>query len=103
LFCGVSSEARKESHLADFYSSRFGKDVWITRHARLSMLRRGIDFDLLQRIVETGVIRQKDSAHLWVYLQVEERADNLLCVAAVNSTTVIIKTAMIHWSLEETS
>ena len=65
------------------------------------MARRGIDSELLQRVVETGAIRRKDSIHLWVYLHVEGRADNLLCAAAVDSAALIIKTVMINWTLEE--
>ncbi len=38
---------------------------------------------------------------MWIYLHVEERTDNLICVAAVESDAVIIKTVMINWQLED--
>lgn len=87
--------------MADFFSRRFGKDVWITRHARQSMLKRNVDDVTLERVVENGAIKRKDDKHLWIYMQVEGRSDNLICAAAVEAEAVVIKTVMINWELEE--
>ena len=87
--------------MADFFSRRFGKNVWVTRHARQSMLARNVDDATLERVVENGAIKRKDDKHLWIYMHVEGRADNLVCAAAVESEVVVIKTVMINWELEE--
>lgn len=34
-------------------------------------------------------------------MRIEERADNLICVAVVESTAVAVKTVMINWELED--
>jgi len=61
-----------------FFSNRFGKNVWVTRHARESMLRRKVDADTLK-----------------------DRADNLICAAVVEQAALIVKTVMINWELED--
>ncbi|BBP02917.1 hypothetical protein TPL01_13540 [Sulfuriferula plumbiphila] len=87
--------------MADFFSQRFGKNVWITRHARQSMQHRGIDDATLEQIVEAGDIKRKDDVHLWVYMHIDGRTDNMICAAAVESEAIIIQTVMISWELED--
>lgn len=87
--------------MADFFSRRFGKNVWITRHARNSMLKREIDDTTLERVIEEGEIKRKNDVDMWVYLHIDGRQDNLICAAAVESSAVVIKTVMINWELED--
>ena len=87
--------------MADLFSQRFGKRVWITRHARMSMLKREIDEATLVRVIEEGDIKRKNETDMWIYLHVGERTDNLICAAAVETSAVIIKTVMINWELED--
>jgi hypothetical protein len=86
--------------VADFFSPRFAKEVWITRHARESMRVRNVDDATLQRVIEDGDIKRKNRTHLWIYMHVDGRSDNLVCAAAVEADSVIIKTVMINWELE---
>lgn len=86
---------------ADFFSGRFGKNVWITRHARQSMLKRGVDDATLRQVIETGEVKRKNEVDMWVYSHIDGRQDNLICAAAVESQAVIIKTVMINWELED--
>jgi hypothetical protein len=87
--------------VADLFSRRFGKNVWITRHARSSMLKRGIDDETLERVIEEGEIKRKNDIDMWVYAHVDGRQDNLICAAAVEASAVVIKTVMINWELED--
>lgn len=87
--------------MADFFSRRFVKDVWVTRHARQSMSIRDVDEPTLVRVIEDGEIKRKDAKHLWIYLEVESRSDSPLCAAAVESESLVIKTVMIKWQLED--
>ncbi len=87
--------------MADFFSKRFGKNVWITHHARESMLRRNVDDDTLERLIEEGEIKRRDEVSLWVFMRMQGRADNLICAAMVEHAAVIVKTVMINWELED--
>ena len=87
--------------MADFFSKRFGKNVWITHHARYSMIKRGIDDVTLERILEEGEIKYRSSESMWVFKHIESRSDNLICAAVVEKTAVVIKTVMINWELED--
>lgn len=87
--------------MADFFSPRFGKSVWITHHARTSMLRRGIEAATVQQVIEEGEIKRRDEVNLWVFKHIEGRADNLICAAIVEQAAVIVKTVMINWELED--
>jgi hypothetical protein len=87
--------------LADFFSKRFGKNVWITNHARESMQRRRIDVATLERVIEEGKIKRRDEVNLWVFTHIQERADNLICAAVVEQAAVVIKTVMVNWELED--
>lgn len=87
--------------MADFFSKRFGKNVWITHHARRSMQRRAIDEATLEQVLETGDIRHRDEINLWVFRHIDGRTDNLICAAVVEKEAVVVKTVMINWELED--
>ena len=80
------------------FSARFGKPVVTTDHARRRMAARGISEALLLDLIETGEVRYKDETRAYISKHYENRADNLLCVAAVLETALVIKTAMHHFS-----
>ena len=82
------------------FSKRFGKNVWVTNHARESMLRRNVDMATLLQVIENGAIKRRDTMNLWVFMHIQERDDNLVCAAVVEQTAVVIKTVMINWELE---
>jgi hypothetical protein len=81
------------------FSDRFNRAVIITRHAAQRMLEREISDDLLLQVIEIGQIRHSDVDRLWVWLQVPQRNDNLLCAVLVMEDAVIVKTVMHHWEL----
>ncbi len=87
--------------MADFFSQRFGKNVWITSHARKSMQKRGIDDATLERVIETGEVKRKSDVDMWIFKHIDSRQDNLICAAVVESAAVTIKTVMINWELED--
>lgn len=87
--------------MADFYSKRFGKSVWITNHARASMVRRCVDVSTLATLLEEGEIKHRDATNLWVFLHIEGRADNLICAALVEQSAIVVKTVMVRWTLED--
>lgn len=87
--------------MADFFSARFGKPVWITAHARASMLRRNIADDVLEHVIEEGDMRRRDERSLWIFKYIEGRSDNLVCAAVVEQAALIVKTVMIDWQLED--
>jgi Domain of unknown function (DUF4258) len=84
------------------YSQRFGRPVTVTQHASRRMAEREVSEALLLDLIETGDVRHKDETRLWIAKQYPERADNLLCVAVVLETSVVIKTLMHHftWDLQ---
>ena len=86
--------------MADFFSERFGKNVWISNHARQRMLWRNVDLALLQKIVETGTIQQRDSENAWIFSEIEGRLDNLICAAVIEQKAVVVKTVMVNWEQE---
>ena len=57
--------------MADFFSERFGKSVWVTNHARERMQRRNIDAATLQRVIEEGEIKRRDEVNLWVFAHIQ--------------------------------
>ncbi len=87
--------------MADFFSKRFGKDVWLTDHARFSMQRRGIDPATLERVIEGGEIKRRDAGSSWIFMSIAGRTDNLICAAVVEGSTVVVKTVMHHWELKD--
>jgi hypothetical protein len=84
------------------YSQRFGREIVLTEHARKRMAERDISPDTLMELVETGEVRHKDEARLWIAKSFPARQDNMLCVAAVAEKTLIVKTVMHHFAWEET-
>jgi len=65
------------------------------------MAQRGIDDALLLDLVETGDIRFKDESRLWIAKHYPQRADNLVCAAAVLESALVIKTVMHHFTWEQ--
>jgi hypothetical protein len=86
--------------MADYFSSRFNKNIWINDHARKSMLKRNVDDVALIEIIENGEIKYHNDDHIWVFKHIENRTDNLICAAIVNKDALIVKTVMIKWELE---
>ena len=82
------------------YSNRFGLPVVLTEHARLRMEERGIDAELILDTIENGTLKQAGGPHYWLFKYFPDRADNLLCVAAVIDNVVVVKTIMNHWELQ---
>lgn len=80
------------------FSEHFGKQVATTDHARQRMTARAITEELLRDIIETGEVRHKDESRIWIAKYYADRADYLLCVAAVLNTALVIKTVMHHFS-----
>jgi hypothetical protein len=80
------------------YSKRFDRPATVTEHAARRMAERAIDGAILLDLIETGDVRHKDETRLWIAKHYPERADNLLCVAAVLETTVVVKTLMHHFT-----
>jgi hypothetical protein len=80
------------------YSKRFDRPVTVTGHAARRMAERGVDGAILLDLIETGDVRHKDETRSWIAKHYPERADNLLCVAAVLETTVVVKTLMHHFT-----
>ena len=87
--------------MADFFSERFCKSVWVTNHARERMQRRDIDAATLQRVIEEGEIKRRDEVNLWVFAHIQGRTDNLVCAAVVERDAVVVKTVMVNWELED--
>ena len=81
------------------FSQRFQRPVVITAHAASRMRDRDVTDELLLRILDEGGVRYADATHCWAWLDVPERADNLLCAAVVLENAVIVKTVMHHWEL----
>jgi hypothetical protein len=84
--------------LADFYSSRFGKNVWLTHHARRNMGKRAVSMATLEQLIESGRIKESGNGHMWIFLEVPGRQDNLICAAVVEDAAVVVKTVMTHWA-----
>ena len=81
-------------------SARFGLPIVFTEHALRRMKQRQMDEGLVQDIVDTGIVKAADATRLWIYKHVEQRGDNLLCVAAVIDNAVVVKTVMHYWELQ---
>jgi hypothetical protein len=79
------------------YSYRFQRNVHLTYHARLRIAERNISEALLLDIIETGTIKHKDAARLWIFKSYPERNDNMLCAAVLLEQALIVKTVMHHF------
>lgn len=64
------------------------------------MAERGIPEALLFDLIETGMLRHKDETRVWLIKHYAERADNLICAAAVLEEAIVIKTVMHHFEIE---
>jgi uncharacterized UPF0146 family protein len=51
-------------------------------------------------LIETGSVNYKNAQHLWTFKGYPERQDNLLGVAAVIGTALVVKTVLNHFSPE---
>ena len=71
----------------------------VTHHAAQRMLERAVDDETLLLIIDTGATRYSDDVRLWAWLNLPDRDDNLLCLALVLESAVIVKTVMHHWEL----
>ena len=80
------------------FSERLRKPIVITDHAHERMAARAISEALLRDLIETGEMRYKDERRIWIAKHYGNRADNLLCVAAVLETALVVKTVMHHFS-----
>lgn len=81
------------------FSERFLKPVVVTRHAQQRMIERNIDPLLLLKIIDEGEVRMSGDTRLWSWMQVPGRDDNLICVALVLDSAVVVKTVMHRWEL----
>lgn len=81
------------------FGTRFIRPVVLTRHAMQRMAEREVDEALLLRVIDEGGTRYSDATHLWVWLQVPGRNDNLLCAVWVLEHAVVVKTVMHRWEL----
>ena len=70
---------------------------------RRRMGARVIGEALLRDLIEMGEVRHQDETRIWIAKHYEDRADNLLCVAAALETALVIKTVMHHFSWESGS
>ena len=50
---------------------------------------------------DTGDTRYKDESHLWVSKHLAGRTDNLICAMLVLEDTVVVKTVMHAFTLED--
>jgi hypothetical protein len=84
-------------------SARFGRDVVVTAHARERMAERKVDDALLRELVEFGDILPMEAGHMFIYRHFAGRRDNLICAAAVEVDSLVIKTVMVNWTLRRQS
>jgi hypothetical protein len=65
----------------------------------LRMTEQAVTDELLLRMLEEGDTRYRDASHLWVWLRVPGRDDNLLCAVLVLEHVLIVKTVLHRWEL----
>ena len=82
------------------FSKRFSLNIRISYHAKARMLERQISEDIILDILETGTTKYKDDTHFWVFKSYADRDDNLLYIAAVIESVIVIKTVMHHFEME---
>lgn len=83
------------------YSKRFLLEVRLSHHAKLRMIERDISEAIIIDLVETGATQYKDKKRLWIYKAYTDRNDNLLCIAVVIESVLVIKTVMHHFEWEQ--
>jgi hypothetical protein len=82
------------------FSKRFLLEVRLSHHAKMRMVERRITDEVIMDLLETGMTRYKDEKRLWIYKAYADRNDNLLCIAVVIESVLVIKTVMHHFELE---
>ena len=82
------------------YSKRFLLEIRLSHHAKIRMVERNITDEIIMDLVETGKTQYKDEKRLWIYKAYTDRDDNLLCIAVVLESVLVIKTVMHHFELE---
>ena len=82
------------------YSIRFLLEIRLSHHAKIRMVERNITEEIILDLVETGKTEYKDEKRLWIYKAYTDRDDNLLCIAVVIESVLVIKTVMHHFELE---
>lgn len=82
------------------FSTRFNRQVILTRHAVQRMAVRNITVNELLAVIDGGDTKYKDETHLWAFAQLAGRTDNLICAVLVLETAVIVKTVMHEFTLE---
>ena len=87
------------THNCGVYSLRFDRPVIVTRHAAQRMAERSVTEALLLRLIDEGTTRYRDATHLWTWLDLPDRTDNLVCAVLVLEDAVIAKTLLHHWEL----
>ena len=85
-----------------YWSERFARHVWLTDHAAARAAERNISVSTILDVIETGILREKEQGHCWIWKAVEGRDDNLLCVAALLADALIVKTVLHHFEPEGT-
>lgn len=83
------------------FSARFTRNVWLTRHARSALEKRGLEEETVLAVIETGEITEKGDGHYWIHSSVQDRTDNQICAAVVVDTAVVVKTVMVNWQVKE--
>jgi len=83
------------------FSVRFNKAIVITQHAQLRMRQRAISVAELQEVIDHGDTRFKDETHLWVFMNLSSRSDNLVCAVLVLEDAVVVKTVMHYFVFED--
>jgi hypothetical protein len=83
------------------FSQRFQRPVAITRHAAARAEERGVGETVILEVLESGTIKDKDTKRKWIYKDIPDRSDNLICLAVVVEEAVVVKTVMIHWRVIE--
>ena len=83
------------------FSRRFQKNIHLTHHVKDRMIKRDVSLDMLYDLIESGDIRYKSETDLWIYKSYLGRTDNIVCTAVVVGQSVIVKTVMVDWTLEE--
>jgi hypothetical protein len=55
----------------------------------------------LQEVIDHGDTRFKDETHLWVFMNLSGRSDNLVCAVLVLEDAVVVKTVMHYFVFED--
>ena len=61
------------------------------------MAERSMTTALILEIIDTDTHKDAGNGHCWPYKHFDNRADNLLCLAAVIENALVVKTIMHHW------